>query len=361
MSRSIEEIIGFESLLGSVEMVKNGVPMGLLPAGMYSPALTRTMRGNQGVYTRVKGTRETARVAEYGSPAQKRELQGIAEITITLLHMFEFITHKPYVLEMLREYDSPQVQMQGRTEIDRQTGVFLKRFMNLRESMKHSMFTRGRIDFNGKGDLLSTGTGFTFVDFDVSADHKGDLGGILTDWSNPATSIIAQLEEIKEKAVKDTGYEVEHVLYSKNMLSYLASNNEIANILRSDSGLATSFRMNEIPDGFLGFNWHNCTQAFYTDGDGNRTSWYDENAAIFLPEPEITWYEQQEGTYPVPTSLGIGSDAEAVLANVQSVAGLFSYACVGHNPVCIEHYAGDTSMPVLKVPDAIFIGDVVNP
>jgi len=47
------------------------------------------------------------------------------------------------------------------------------------------------------------------------------------------------------------------------------------------------------------------------------------------------------------------------LGNVMEVYGQFSYATVTRNPVGLEHAARDTFLPLIKVPDAIFIGDVV--
>jgi hypothetical protein len=49
----------------------------------------------------------------------------------------------------------------------------------------------------------------------------------------------------------------------------------------------------------------------------------------------------------------------AALGNFTQAQGAFSYAKVGHNPPGVEHFAGDTFLPLLKNPWAVFLADVV--
>ncbi len=49
----------------------------------------------------------------------------------------------------------------------------------------------------------------------------------------------------------------------------------------------------------------------------------------------------------------------AAAASAAMQFGMFSYAKVTDNPVTVRHFAGDTFLPVLKVPAAVWIADVV--
>jgi hypothetical protein len=42
------------------------------------------------------------------------------------------------------------------------------------------------------------------------------------------------------------------------------------------------------------------------------------------------------------------------LANTQVVSGMFAYAVVTADPLTIKMVAGDTFLPVIKVPTAVF-------
>ena len=98
---------------------------------------------------------------------------------------------------------------------------------------------------------------------------------------------------------------------------------------------------------------------FFADAAGVNQTFFGPDDVIFLPEPDPTWWEILEGTYNVPTSLGnVSSDGNSAMTDIQEVNGLFNYARINEDPVTVKHLAGDTMLPVLKVPKAIYIADV---
>jgi hypothetical protein len=60
----------------------------------------------------------------------------------------------------------------------------------------------------------------------------------------------------------------------------------------------------------------------------------------------------------VPRSIDVAGDALTAVNNLSIVYGKFSYGVPTHDPVGVKHYAGDTFLPLLKVPSAIFQVDV---
>ena len=56
--------------------------------------------------------------------------------------------------------------------------------------------------------------------------------------------------------------------------------------------------------------------------------------------------------------VAITPDAIASAGNVSIASGMFSYGQVLSDPVTVKHIAGDTFLPVLKVPKAVFVATV---
>ncbi len=363
-NKTVEQIIGFEAMLGAVEAVRNGVPTDLLPQQLFT--ITRPIEGEKGEYTRVDGTRETARRAEYGSPSERRKLQGISTQLVALIHSFEHIMHNPHVLTLLRQVDNPMRQSRGEQEIDRQTAIFLQRFLNLRISTVASIFAQGTISFDGAGNLLPDTSGAALtIDFDVPAGHKNQLdvegtGDLITaSWAVATTPIISNIKSIKNVALRETGYPLRHAFYGDNILQYLINNAEVDKLLQANQTLSAGFTAMEIPMGFMELTWWSTGGQFFADAAGVNQTFFDDDSVVFLPDPDPTWWEILEGTYNVPTALGnVSQDGGAAMADVTEVNGLFNYAKLNDDPVTVKHLAGDTMLPVLKVPKAIYIADV---
>ena len=72
MAYTIDQLLGYVYLTGLVEAVKTGIP-NVLPPQFWS--IKKQTLKNMGRYTRVAGTRRTARRIEYSSATRKRERQ----------------------------------------------------------------------------------------------------------------------------------------------------------------------------------------------------------------------------------------------------------------------------------------------
>ena len=357
---TVQQIIGYEAMLGLVETIKTGVPEDIIPPGFMTPG--QTVNGNQGKYIRVEGNRQTARMVQYGSPSQKRNLKGLSEIGVTLIHSFENQTHDVNTLMKLQDYQNPTQQVMGRQEIDRQTVSFFQLFRNLRISAFFSMLTKGAIYFDGSGNLLPTSSGaVTTVDYAVPAVNKNQIDGIIgTTWATAATDILGDVRAIKKKARQTTGYPLRHAFYGADILGYLLTNTKIKELINRNAGYQVVAAAGEIPQGLLGFEWHPIDDAFFVDNDASTQEWAGGDALILTPEPEASWFEWLQGTFPIPTNLGAVTDTGVQqTSNIATAMGFFSYCKLIDDPVTVQQFAGDTMLPVLKVPSAIYICDVV--
>lgn len=364
MSTTLQQILGAKNLTGIINGIIGGVPEDLIPAGFMSSR--RQVEGDYCTYNKVEATRKTARLVQYGSKAVKRQLQGVSEVPVKLAHFFESFDVKPTDMMNLLAEGNETRQRMGAATLARQVAEFGRLFRNNRLVAFYSMLARGKISYDSDGNFKTSdqaGSGGVDIDFSVPANNQNQWNGIIgASWATAGTSIITQVKAVKKQARKLTGYPLKHAFYGANIPDYLLTNTQLKELINRNARLQEAFTLaeaGEIPDGFLGFMWHPVDQAFWDDG-GTNTDIFGDDALILTPEPSADWFEWIEGSYPVPTDIGsVSSDAvSALLSSIAEVYGAFSYATVTHNPVCVEGFAGDTVLPTLKVPGAIFIGDV---
>lgn len=364
MSSPIDQIIGFQNLTALVQNPVGGVP-DLLPPG-FTTASPRKCHGKTANWVEVAGTRQTARLVQYGSPSVRRGLSGVSDRSAIMMHTFEHILHPASILMQLRNLENTDAQRMGQQTVAFESNNFGQYFKNLRLSTIYSMLTLGHIYYDGSGNLLPTSSGaVTDVNFRVPTGNTGQLdvlgaGAIISaSWATSTTDIAGQLESIHAAAVKLTGYPLQHAFYGANIRKYLNTNDSVKEMLKTDSAMANSFRQNVIPEMF-GLQWHPMTKAFFADSAGTNQSWWSGDMVVFTPEPSPDWYELLEGTYAVPTNINVadGDAAAAAVAGLREVPGMFSYAKVLDDPPSIKQVGGDTFLPVPKVIGSYMIADV---
>lgn len=363
MSQTLDQILGGQNLTGVIQQTTTGVP-DVFPASFY--ASRRPVDGDTAEYTRVDGTRQTARISAYGSPSQQRELKDVAKVPVKLIHTVESILHKPSVLTNLVNFDSPSHQQLGITEVTRQTRQFRQLFDNLRVASLTSMLFSGAIYFDGSGNLLPNSTGSKIaVNYGVPLGNVGQLnvfgGADILDasWDGATADVATQITNLKKAARKLTGYPLAHAFYGQNVLDYLLNNDRVKEMMKFNPPANAQTLAGDVPAGLFGLQWHPAYEAFFEDASGTAQELVGADQVLFTPEPSMDWLDWLEGTYPVPTTVGaVSADSVAAAGNVHLASGMFSYAQVTSDPVTIKQVAGDTFLPVLKVPKAVFVGTV---
>ena len=354
---SIDQILGYKNLSSVISNPLGGVP-NRLPAKFLS--ITEDQVGNQASWTEVKNTRQVASIVAYGSPAKRRNLQGITDRSAIMLHSYEKHNYKPLLLQLLRQFDNSDMQRRGQQMVSMQLAEFRRLFENARLAAIYSILRYGAIYYDGNGNLLPSSSGAAqTVNFNVSATHKNQCDSIIAaTWSTAATDIISHVNNLKTRALKDTGYPLAHAFYGSSVLGYLLKNDGVKELLKTQSGMAAAFKSGTIPNGFLELEWIPIQDAFYADADGTNQDLSAADQVTFTPAPEASWWTMLQGSYTVPTNLGTHSDASAAIRSFDDVFGMFSYAKVTDDPPGVEQFFGDTYLPTLKVPDSIFIADV---
>lgn len=356
MSIDVESILSGQYLIGLIHELA-GVPVNILPPAWTT--VSRRINGDSGTYLKVVGTAKLAQLVQYGAKSKALEQEGVSEVPVKLLHTFH---HQNFKMDILNKLKSPiqNVFDQGKWEVDRQTAAFKKRFTGFRISSIYSTLTKGLIWFDVNGNVLpSAADAAITVNFGVPPNNQNQCNGIIaTKWSDAAAKILSQITNLKKTAMKLTGYPLTTAFYGASIPNWLASNTACAALIKGNNVIQTGFLNGGIPNGFAGLNWIPLNQAYFTDKADVKQDWLADDFVVFTPDPTPDWWEFTEGSYQVPNSINLASDAPGALGNFTETFGQFSYATIETDPPGIKQLAGDTFLPILKVPGAIFIADV---
>lgn len=361
MAQTLQQILGGINKTQTVQQIRSGLP-NVLPAGF----LTTHQRvvGRSVAFDKVSGQRAFATTTQYGAPARDVTQLGRTRAAAGMIHAFESIHHDPLILQNLMRQDSDAIQALAVDEVLRQTREFLVRFANLRLGAVYSMLANGKIWLDADGRLLFSSSGAAeTIDFGVPTGQTGQIGGAINaSWATASTDIVGQVQAIKKLAVQTTGFPLAHAFYGQNIVKHLLANDQAPELIQGNPELATAFfTAGEIPRGFCGLQWHPVYQAAGLNPAGQMADFFGPNTVVFTPEPSVDWYDLAEGSYLTPGSLGeVSGDAGGAARSLEQVFGMFSYAKVTDNPATIQHFAGDTFLPLLKNGRAIFIATVAG-
>lgn len=369
---SLSDVLGAPQLTGVFQAVKTGIP-NVFPDGFFQ--FDKYVEKDCGTYFLVEGTRTVARTVAYNGPSVARQLKGVTEVPVKLIHVKENITLPMADFRSLIDPNASnladvKIDSDKAAEIGRQVREARKNVDNLRVAALTQMFALGHIYFDGQGNLLPSSAGAkTDVDYKFPATNLNQLnpgGGniINVSWDNPAAAIDTQLLGLKQQATRATGYPLVHAFYGKNIPQYLTRNKVMASyFIRNPATNAQFLNTGEIPN-LMGLQWHPAYEAFYETSDaaggatGTLQSLFDDDTVVFTPAPSSDWLGWIGGSYDVPTSPAIASDGLDALKNFRTVRGMFAFATITTDPPAIKMVYGDTFLPVPRVPKAIYVAKV---
>lgn len=361
MANNIRDLLGYVSLTGMINAQTPGLPDVLPPSFMN---IKKSVIGDQGRYTQVTGSRRTARITQRGSPARRTALRNVATRDVKLINSFVELDFDPIVFEALRNYDNYNKMEMAGDEVARQAMNFRLESTNLRKTVIMQALANGIVYIDEDDNLLPSSSGALYsISFGMSANNQNQLNGIITaGWDSFSTNIPNQIEALKQRALQLTGYPIRYAFYGRNVPTYLTANNYVEPYLSRNVPMASPFLKNtEIPDGLMGLTWVPAYEFFFEDSTGTNNVVVGNDDVIFTPEPSQDWWEILEGSNWIPSSLGtVHSDGVAAMGSLREVNGMYAYGVVTDNPVGVAMRAGDTFMPVIKVPNAVFQGVVAG-
>lgn len=364
---ALSDVLGAPQLCGTIQQTKTGIP-NVLPAGIFPK--DKTVEKDYGSYTRVNGTRTTARLAAYGGAAARRQLKGLEDVPVKLMHTNESIELPAADFRGLFRKDSTgsvlEIDEKGADEIARQVREARKNVDNLVVAAQTQALFKGAIYFDNAGNLLPNSTGaVTTPSFGVPAGNQGQLnwdgsGAIISaSWATGGTNIASQILALKDAAIRSTGYELKYASYGSNIPGYLTNNTSLNQFfIRGNVANPQYLQTGEIPNPLLGLTWLPAHSAFYEDNNSVLQPLVGPNDVAFYPEPSLDWSGTLVGKYDVPGDKLVGASALELLASSQVMEGMFMYASFVLNPLRLELFYGHTFLPVIKANRATYSATV---
>jgi hypothetical protein len=394
----LAQVLGAKNIIDVIQKIKPGLREKLLPPQMLTP--TRKVSGNYGTYHMTVGERRSARVTNYGAPAQTYEPTGVSEVPVNFLHSFQDMPITPSAMMNLLDEGNENRQRLGMETIGRQIGDFAQSFKNLRVAAVMMLLANGKIMTDGLGRLTVDSTkAVRTIDMGIPAANKGNLpiprytlnssGKLVVTsapiisalWSSASTNILQQLQDLKQAAALQTGFPLKHAFVGKNVKSYLFANTLYQEFLKRTPQAQLAFDKNMIPDGFMDVVWHEMSEAFYSQDLPNQQGpiasptvgqsqtgltanqaipIFGPNTVTFTPDFDEPWFEMIEGSFPIPTGDVFSKDAMELLSSLEEAFGHFGFAKMGvdKQPSQIVQYQGDTFLPVILIPYSVFIATV---
>jgi hypothetical protein len=364
-SKALQQILGYDFLSGAYDKIKTGVPMPL-PAQFY--AVTKQEQDNQARYVERTGTRQVSQSTRYGAKSKNITHTGLGEKTLTMIHSLESWDIDPRVLLRIMDENGTNQRL-GESEIMRLLQEDKVRADNLRATAVHLALLQGviNLDYN---TLLPDDTGQVVqIDYGVNATtNKGACKDILDAdifsgaWATSTTNIQGELDTVKRTAIQRTGYPLRYAFYGKNVKGYLNNNDTLGNLMNGNSVDANTALRGMVPE-IENLLWVDASTAFWetADVDGNLTlnNIVPADTVVFTPDPAMpSWWEMTEGSAIVPTTNDVFGNPMDVLASMDRAYGQFAYGVGKTNPVTGEVFHGDTFLPMLLSPDAIYIATV---
>jgi hypothetical protein len=372
----LTSLLGVPALMGSIEARTISVPNPFPPSFFKKDPEDEVVK-DYGTFYRYYGQRKTAPLNTYGGRSRTVQQQNLEGVPVKLLSTSINIEIPMSKMRGLMRKDSTG----QRILIDEKGADFIKRqvqnqaalLMNLRIATMAYALSTDAIYFDGGGNLLPSAAGSLFsVKSGVPAGNQGQgvfpgsspATAIITkSWDDPATQIQSQLEVLNQAASVATGFKPKLAFYGNNVLNYLVTNTTLKSYFQFNIAANTQFiGTNKIPQTF-GYNWSYAGEAQWdasTSVAPNSLSTnliWGNDLCVFTPDPEETpgWISFLEGEMDVPTDIGhVGSDGLDILGSVKTVTGMWAYAVINHDPLAIKIIMGDTFLPVIKVPSAVW-------
>lgn len=311
-------------------------------------------------------TRKVATARVPGQAASRQKPQKVATVAATFPRAAETISLLDEDLLNRRRIggSSDELDAGGEAFITRQEAYLAQRFANLIEFQTAAML-RGEYTFDQVGDDLLHGFsgGETTIDFQIPAGNQSGLdmlgaGDIITAlWSNAATDIPTQLQNINAALVQLTGLGLAHVVVTSVGWKHVLNNTKVQT-LGGSAGAPFESLSRQSPGEFTAvlralpwvtFHVIDYGLEIWTGSAEVFTKLIADDHAAFLPEPSPRWVQYLEGSEMV-TEGPNGPRAEQF--------GLYAYSYPTHDPSGWDLAAVFNGIPALYTPKAVAYGQI---
>jgi hypothetical protein len=195
--------------------------------------------------------------------------------------------------------------------------------------------------------MLQGSLAVTYEGQTVTQTAAVQTGTAPTPWTDVAANIPADVTTALQ-AIAAFGFEAAIVLTTGKVFDALKRNTTVKDYLARMNVGQEAFVKGDLPDLF-GLRWlkHDLTYR-----SGARTRFIAEGKAIVMPAPSPEWTEFQVGKVAVG---GVGSAPTDGIPDFPRVNGWASWSVKEANPPGFTVYGRYARLPVIKVPNAVYV------
>lgn len=319
---------------------------------------TRPVPGRSFSWDIFNETREVASGRMPGTGPARISPQPVGNVSGRFPRVHESIPLLYEEVHNNRQMGSLNIDIAGESYVTAQEQILRQRFVNHREFQFAAML-RGQYYYTRTGDDLAVSftSGAETVNFQVPSGNKAKLdvlgaGNILGDWSNAATDIPANIENLDAAYEQLTGYSLRHIWINSLGMQYLFNNTALKARAGTANVVFTRYEKisgsNDFEVVFKGLPMY----VFHvTNGvlnlSGTATKIIPDNRAAFMPDPDPTWVQMYEGSEVVVEYPG---------ATPTHRYGEYYWAEPTTKPAGYELTGVYNGIPALKVPGVLCYG-----
>ena len=399
---SVQSIFGAPQFTGLYKATENGLPPvfpgnpgyptddgGATKATGFWAVDGSAFVKNSGTFDREYGERGVAKLGAYGAASVATTTRPVEAVpcivaSCSMSRKFNLDEFRGLINPREANGSNLKIDTNGLMEIKRQLGNGKKQVDNLKYCMLTSMLTGGVTYQDRYGTFLPTSSGaFTpaTIQYGVPAGNQGLLSptdpeppgnaiplisgqSVIIDtlWTNTQADIEQQILLLRKVAERQSGMQLKYAFYGLQVFRALTGNSKFLNYdIRNTKDNDEFTRRLEIANPFLGLTWVPGYQAYFRDNNGNIQDLFPSNMVVFTPEPSPNWIGWKNGTKSVFSDMkGIfHPNVAAELSSIVEAEGDFAYCTVESDPISIKPIFGFNTLPVLKVPWAIYQASVL--
>ena len=298
----------------------------------------RTQSGDTVKWDILKPSRYKAKFNAPGAPSKRVKMEKAASRTARCLRVFNHKLLSGDALANLREPGTERVNARARVASEQLELTRENRF--LREWALAQMIGVGIMTISDD-EFIDT------IDYGVSATHKPTA---VASWAVTGTDIPTDILTWKALIQQDSGFTPARAIANDSVLKYLLKNTAVKNWCAAGTAITEQIARSGNILQFMGLTWE-FYNAGYLNSSDVFTEWVADNTVLILPAAgDDSWYDMQEGSTKIPDE---GKE------NLVDAYGMFSYSEIISDPPALKIYEGDTFLPLMHVPDAVVIADVV--
>lgn len=232
----------------------------------------------------------------------------------------------------VREPGSNELQTIGEDEVGRRTAKVAKKIDRMKEFLiSQALQGTGSVKIDGKT-----------VDLPDRIPGGNKVSG--SDWSDPSTKILEDIDDDLQLIEEATGYTPAFALTSRECITAIMQNETVGGFFNSTPA-GVDYMVTGKLSRFKGLTWIAHNQTYKPKG-GSATRFVAEDKVIYYPAPDRELFEMQVGSIAVPSADG---------RRAEEKIGRWSWSDLKKDPVETLVYGAERFMPVIYDGNAVVV------